>query len=369
MDIKIVYRVLLILILISSLVTVCIASPAVWEDVLPFSEGMAPVKVNGKWGFIEKNGYITIAPRYDDVRQFSEGLAAVKFGNYWGYIDKSGQWVIEPAYLDGGKYDKDLTMQFENGLAEVYAKRSENNYSKVFIDKKGNTKFLESITVERKYTPGIYDRIQLQRSLTYRPGFVLQDFEHGGLYGKLKQAVREGSATEWKLAPSGWNMDTDLIRNPGVVSYESKGRHFGEDGMILLFPPVFIEPLVFYEEFAVARIHNKAAYATEMGTLTWLKDSLSGDILKAYQDWNFLDQFPIIAQDAFMFDDARRFGEGLAAVNFDGHWAFLNKKLEVIIPWSNLEDAKWFSEGLAPVKHDGKWKFIDREGKVVIESQ
>jgi hypothetical protein len=81
---------------------------------------------NAKWGFIDKQGTVVIAPRYDDVAEdlhggenslgrkfhnFSEGLAAVKMAGKWGYIDKTGKVVVKPQF--------DLAGAFSEGLACV----------------------------------------------------------------------------------------------------------------------------------------------------------------------------------------------------------------------------------------------------------
>jgi hypothetical protein len=42
-----------------------------------FSEGLAPVQVNRKWGFIDKTGKLVVKPQFDEVYGFSEGLACV----------------------------------------------------------------------------------------------------------------------------------------------------------------------------------------------------------------------------------------------------------------------------------------------------
>ena len=48
-----------------------------------------------------------IEAQYEDARSFSNGLAAVKVNGLWGFIDLSGEMVIEPAFLDA----KDFTTQ------------------------------------------------------------------------------------------------------------------------------------------------------------------------------------------------------------------------------------------------------------------
>jgi outer membrane protein assembly factor BamD len=63
--------------------------------------------VDGKWGFIDRNGTFTVPPKYDEVFPFSEGLAAVNLGgkrednNFnggnWMFVDPQGKVMIEDA--------------------------------------------------------------------------------------------------------------------------------------------------------------------------------------------------------------------------------------------------------------------------------
>jgi hypothetical protein len=66
---------------------------------MPFSEGLARVRVAGRWGFIDANGKMLIKPQFDDAKDFDNGLAAVKSRSDWGYIDKTGKMVIEPQFV------------------------------------------------------------------------------------------------------------------------------------------------------------------------------------------------------------------------------------------------------------------------------
>lgn len=76
-----------------------------------FHEGLAPVQMSDKWGFIDKSGKHVIEPQFDEVYRFSEGLALVRIGSKWGFIDKSGKHVIEPQF--------DQAASFSEGLAPV----------------------------------------------------------------------------------------------------------------------------------------------------------------------------------------------------------------------------------------------------------
>ena len=70
------------------------------ESAEPFSEDLAVVKINGKYGFINKDGKVVINAQYDYAQRFNEGLALVEQKNkttdksMYGYIDKDGKLVI-----------------------------------------------------------------------------------------------------------------------------------------------------------------------------------------------------------------------------------------------------------------------------------
>ena len=87
-----------------------------FEDARPFSDnGYAAVKKNGKWGFIDTNGYVKIGFFFDDALSFGQHLAAVKVEDMWGYISLFGQIVIEPIFHE--------SKSFSNGSAPVLTER------------------------------------------------------------------------------------------------------------------------------------------------------------------------------------------------------------------------------------------------------
>ena len=75
-----------------------------------FYEGLAGVEINGKYGFIDKNGEIVIKPQFDNAGLFSEGLAPVELKGKWGFVDKSGKFAINPQF-DEIDYFKPIGIQ------------------------------------------------------------------------------------------------------------------------------------------------------------------------------------------------------------------------------------------------------------------
>lgn len=101
-----------------------------FEEVKGFSEGLAAVRNDYYWGYIDENGEMVIDPQFDDVEGFSEGLAAARLEDWddYGYIDKTGAFVIKPQF--------NWAASFSEGLAQVrmgYGKSAKDGY----IDKTG----------------------------------------------------------------------------------------------------------------------------------------------------------------------------------------------------------------------------------------
>ena len=87
----------------------------VYDETLSFSEGLAAVQRNKKWGSISKRGAEEIPVRFDYLASFQEGLAcAGTFTTYsrkFGFIDHSGTLVIP--------YEYDTPANFVNGKAYI----------------------------------------------------------------------------------------------------------------------------------------------------------------------------------------------------------------------------------------------------------
>lgn len=68
------------------------------DTILSYSEGFFKVIIDGKFGFIDTQGILRIANRYEDAGEFINGLAPVKLLGLWGFIDKNERLVIQPFY-------------------------------------------------------------------------------------------------------------------------------------------------------------------------------------------------------------------------------------------------------------------------------
>ena len=92
----------------------------IYDEVKPFCEGLAAVKLNDKWGYINDKGEVVIPLQYANAESLSEGLAAVNMATgalklkRYGFINKEGKLVID--------YEFALVGKFSEGLARVTLK-------------------------------------------------------------------------------------------------------------------------------------------------------------------------------------------------------------------------------------------------------
>lgn len=78
-----------------------------------FYEGIACVKKDGKWGYINTKGEEVIPFKYEEAKLFSEGLAPVKKDGIWGYVDTKGNDTFK-----GVNYEKILKKKYGDNVAE-----------------------------------------------------------------------------------------------------------------------------------------------------------------------------------------------------------------------------------------------------------
>ena len=84
--------------------------PGVLEDH-PSDGPYRRANVNGRYGFRDANGDLTIEAQFEQAWHFSEGRARVKQDGRWGFIDRSGTVVIAPRFKQA--------WDVRNGLARV----------------------------------------------------------------------------------------------------------------------------------------------------------------------------------------------------------------------------------------------------------
>ncbi len=82
-----------------------------YDYVGSFNNGLAKVKFNKKWGFIDTLGVEVVPIIYHEVTTFSDGLAKVRVNEKWGMVDTNGNVIVKPTF--------DWIYDFEGDKAKV----------------------------------------------------------------------------------------------------------------------------------------------------------------------------------------------------------------------------------------------------------
>ena len=123
--------------------------PFAFDDAAPFMEGLAYFATPQEYGFMDYSGTPVFTLDCDSVSSFQEGFAFFFKDGKYGYLDKTGTVVIAPAY--------DYAEYFEDGLALV-GKAGKSG----MIDKNG-----------KEIVPLLYDSVE--RCGDYMRGYLGED--------------------------------------------------------------------------------------------------------------------------------------------------------------------------------------------------
>lgn len=175
------------------------------DTVLTESEGFRAIRKDGKFGFIDADGRLRIANRYERVQPFRDGLAAIRIMNKWGFIDRHERLVVQPVY--------DRVENFRHGLAIV----THDNLSGL-VDKRG-----------QRILPLRYDQITANEY----GNFILRQ---GALYGLADETGKV-------IVHPKYNAITDTGRGHVVVERDGKFGLLTLDGVSTI--PMIYDALTF----------------------------------------------------------------------------------------------------------------------------
>jgi len=340
-----------------------------FEKVAIFINAYAPVKKNGKWGFIDTQAQTVLPCQFDAIWQppqapgfrlvftgdgesaedvidididadwsggFVPGVFPVRQGEKWGIIASSGTWLV-PASLD-----QILPVQENRAMVQRNGKFG-------FLDQYG------AMAIEPVYDEvGPFADGLAPCSLNGRWGFinppgtfVIQPrfayafpFIHGSAIvqeGKLIGVL--GTDGKWKLPP----VYTSIIRDfsDGLFRTE-RDFHFG------LYSPLEGELASPTWDFMSSEPHHLIKVSQE--NLSGLLDHRGSVLLPCAYDTVEVDE------------------SDLVRLRRNGLWGFYDLSSGRLIE-PRYEMIRPFSEGLAAVSIQGRWGYVDRSGGLAIPTQ
>ena len=144
------------------------------EEFIYWKTPLFPIKKEGKYGFVDSTGKISITTVYDDAEDFQEGYALVERNNLYGYINKAGRVKIDFTYQDASSFSQQVAIVKKS--KEVYLidhteKKISNAYDEI-------ADFADNVAVVKKYN--LYGVINHNGEEIIKPSFpYLGDFAEG----------------------------------------------------------------------------------------------------------------------------------------------------------------------------------------------
>jgi len=310
----------------------------VYDEVKPFNEGIAVVKVNNSstgYGYINEAGYLITSRLFEEAYSFKENIALIKLNSKYGFIDRNGEEIIQCKY-DGAR-------NFSEGLALVKL-----NDKTGFIDKDG---------------------IEIIPTIFYKS---VQDFSDGLAFVRLTDNIDEYNSIVPTSIRKHFYMGANFFvdKNNSIVLPKLPEKNLGyifwlsfSEGLAAVKGSSFIDTNGKYMSFETQRAKN-AKYLNEVYPKLGFINKDGKEVIPVIYEW------------------AGPFSEGLACVekkinndkyNITTRFGFINKNGEEIIPFEYGYEGI-FSEGLAAIVMPnpwGKrfWGYIDKSNNEIIPFQ
>lgn len=314
------------------------------------SRDLFKVKVNNKYGFIDKFGNIVIEPRFQGVYDFSDGLAKIYTNGEFNtaYIDETGEIVIEPKFDIGSNFSEGFAWvgfdpekkPYKIGNLTLYSSQGTHsfNYNIGFIDKTGKFITEPIFTFAGDFSEGL----AFVRTKDNKFGFI-------------------DKSGKFAIAPK-FDWADSFSEGLALVFVNGKYGFIDKTGKFVI-KPQFTKAESFSEGLAVVKIGG-AVREPNLGSQ--IVTTTIADTNYAYIDKTGKIIFKINA------GEANSFSEGFARFERFGKYGygFIDKTGKIVFD-TQIDAADDFSEGLAEVFIAGSehsFGFIDKSGNVVIKT-
>ncbi len=337
-----------------------------------------PISVEGVWGFIDRNGEVVIAPRFEHARPFSEGLACVKVPgtsavdrelerSYEGFISVDGAFVIPPGPLEKAaafeRYDCHSYGDFHEGLARIHL----NDATGIdgFIDRAGKLVIWPEFDSSRDFSEGLA-YVELGRRWSGanpdRVGFIdrLGNFviENNAFTSALDFA--EGRATVEVLGKSG-------ARERALI--DTQGRYVIPPGVYSWISRAVCGAIWVVTQESVGLVDLDGKEIVSPGVFDQINESVDGKIFAAVRNGRriLIDSTGSQVAEVSASGQIGCFQGGMATIKRNGKFGYIDASgTECVSP--TFDFAGPFKGSLALVRFGSTDAYVDRTGRLVWQT-
>ena len=272
-----------------------------YQEIKGFRDGLAPMKLGGKWGAIDENDDVIINPGLGDARQSVASYMPIRLGGDWVFMN------AERKRLSGARFQKLHT------CSETSCGFTKGAKTGIF-----------NLKTRSQHI------VKFEKILAFRNGFApIKVRNKWHLVSESGKVSPKGFAAQSLRAP------TDGI---SVVSYSFRSKGYVNAAL---------SPMFKNARFEDAQPFSSRIAAVKKGGLWGFIDKTRGDF--------------IIEPT---FGNVSGFNRGLAAATLDGtNWGYIDKNGRWGIA-PRFSEAGDFSQGLAIVKIENKSTVINTRGEI-----
>ncbi|HLV43072.1 MAG TPA: WG repeat-containing protein [Brumimicrobium sp.] len=339
-----------------------------------FKNGLAVVIKNEKYGYINKNGELLIDYQFEEALDFDQGRAIVEVDDQYGLIDVSGNYILHPKFKDIGSFSEGLTyvqnkygyqyytldgsvafssvydeaFSFNNGIAQV-----KQGDRKGYIGTDGS--FLSSVTTGN-----------------------LRHFNDSIFVHEFRDSMNLMHANGHYLFEESFDKIGVLVNNRAIV--EKDGVYGYINGIGKLMIPLKYIPFSNYMQFA--QFENNHVILKK-GQKYAMMDNLGKSVLPAIFDgigvfgelipitkgkgWGYSNQ-DVYLKINYQYDYAYEFVNGTAIVEKDQLFGLIDLNGDEVLKIEH-ESIKRLSDELIVVKSNGFYGVFTDQGKVVVNAE
>jgi len=341
-------------------------------------------------GFIDQQGNVVIPPDYKSAKGFRDGLAAVETVRGWGYVDKSGAWIIPPTFKTADNFGNGLAPVAGTKLLFPLDEASNEKPLVQFIDVHGKIAIAESFAGALPFSDGlayVQSSEELGAHLIDPSGkrvsqTIVELTPLFDYFVKSVAAPKVGDVQEnyfVRMIRSGPDKDgqysfspDDL--NPFAVQTSDNELRYGysdASGKVVI-EPKYSNARVFTEGLAgVDILPGKSGFIDKSGTFRIEAEYTAVQLFRnglawvnKDNKWFLINQQGEVKSD--VFDRLTSSPDYSSVSAFKGEQQFFFSDLVHGLDVSKYSTVRPFHDGLAAVEKDYRWGFIDTSGKLVI---
>lgn len=318
---------------------------------------------NKKYGLINENGTILVPPHYLDLSEAGNGLIiAQKSKNKYGLIDIHDNIIIPFDYEDISTIGIKYFTAKKNGKWGLYNYQNQNIISLQYQD----FYFYEDFGIAKYQEKWGIVNIK-NKSCT---GFIFDDIDIN-VDNVRWFPVGTDNAVLKRMADKSKLLDVNVCINKKWGTYSLiNGKR--------IIPLEYDKIDYFYNGICCVETHNGegVCYIDRHNNIIagWGKDANTYNtghypVEEMYKieeedgsiEFRFHDKLNAYNES---FEQAHHYSDGLVAISLHGHWGFMDKDQNIVIPLI-FDDVHDFHDGKAFVQIGNRWGIIDKTGKEI----